>query len=419
MTTSTSTQMVPRQPAAAPALRAADQGVADSLESVLSDNTRRVYGTQWRIFTGWCDEVGLRSLPAEPLTVARYLAARANSGASIATLRLATSAISKAHEWAKLESPCWDPGVRASLKGWGRRLSRPQRQSGALTADVLAVIRLTAVQPRRRGRGLETPEQAAERAKFDLALVAALSDAGLRRSEAADLTWGDVQRWDDGSGRITVVRSKTDVEAAGAAVAITPAAMEALSAIRPAGVAGEVRVFGLSESQIARRVKAIAKAAGLADWEFFSGHSGRVGMAPGAWPRTARPPTRSNARAAGNRAAAWSAATPAGRPPDQRSGTCRASPPWPNTAWRSVSFSRVCQPRLPRLRCSTISSSILMWICSLVGAFCLPRVQRYRSKMWGTASLEGLAVANRPSSASKTSGPSAFRKSITTLASQP
>ena len=38
-------------------------------------------------------------------------------------------------------------------------------------------------------------------------------------------------------------------------------------------------VFGLSESQIARRVKVIAKAAGLADWEFFSGHSGRAGTA--------------------------------------------------------------------------------------------------------------------------------------------
>ena len=109
--------------------------------------------------------------------------------------------------------------------------------------------------------------------------MAALSDAGLRRSEASSLTWGDVVRWDDGSGRITVVRSKTDVEAIGAVVAITPAAMQALDAIRPMGVGGGVRVFGLSESQIARRVKAIAKAAGLADWEFFSGHSGRVGMA--------------------------------------------------------------------------------------------------------------------------------------------
>ena len=141
------------------------------------------------------------------------------------------------------------------------------------------MIRLTAVQPRRRGRGIETPEQTAERAKLDLALVAVLSDGGLRRSEASSLTWGDVQRWDDGSGRVTVVRSKTDVEVQGAVVAITHAALAALSAIRPAGVGGEVKVFGRSESQIARRVKAIAKAAGLSDWEFFSGHSGRVGMA--------------------------------------------------------------------------------------------------------------------------------------------
>ena len=279
MTTSADLQIVPREPAILPELRAADQGVADALESVLSDNTRRVYGTQWRLFTGWSGEMGLSSLPAEPLTVARYLAARANAGASIATMRLATSAIAKAHEWAKLESPCRDPGVRASLKGWGRRLAKPQRQSGALTADVLAVIRLTAVQPRKRGRGVETPQQAAERGKFDLALVAALSDAGLRRSEAATLSWGDVQRWDDGSGRITVIRSKTDAEAQGAVVAITPAAMQALDAIRPAGIGGSVEVFGLSESQIARRVKVIAKAAGLTDWEFFSGHSGRVGMA--------------------------------------------------------------------------------------------------------------------------------------------
>ena len=279
MTTAAGAHIVPQEPAHLPELSTADRGVAASLESVLSDNTRRTYDAQWRGFTGWCDDVGLQALPAEPLTVARYLAARANAGASIATLRLVTSAITKAHEWAKLESPCRDPGVCASLKGWGRRLTKPQRQSGALTADVLAVIRLTAVQPRRRGRGFETPAQAAERGKFDVALAAVLSDAGLRRSEAAALTWGDVQRWDDGSGRITVVRSKTDAEAQGAVVAITPAAMAALSAIQPAGAGGEVRVFGLSESQIARRVKAIARAAGLADWEFFSGHSGRVGMA--------------------------------------------------------------------------------------------------------------------------------------------
>ena len=233
-------QIIPRPPSSLPALRAADRGVADALESVLSDNTQRVYGAQWRLFTDWCGDVGLTPLPAEPLTVARYLAARAGDDASIATMRLATSAIAKAHEWAKQESPCRDLGVRASLKGWGRRLSKPQRQAGALTTDVLAVIRLTAPKPRARGRGIETSEQADQRGKFDLALVAVLSDAGLRRSEAAALTWGDVQRWDDGSGRITVIRSKTDVEAAGAVVAIT--SRSRAGAFRyPAGGGGQRR----------------------------------------------------------------------------------------------------------------------------------------------------------------------------------
>ena len=192
MTTAAGNDIMPRESSSLPELRAADRGVADALESVLSDHTRRVYSAQWRIFTGWCGDVGLVSLPADPLTVARYLAVRAGSGASVATLRLAASAIAKAHQLAGHESPGRNQGVRASLKGWGRRLAKPQRQAGALTADVLAVIRLTAVQPRKRGRGIETPEQAQERGKFDVALVAVLSDGGLRRSETAALTWGDV-----------------------------------------------------------------------------------------------------------------------------------------------------------------------------------------------------------------------------------
>ena len=110
MTTAASPDIMPQEPASLPELRAAYQGVASSLEAVLSDNTRRVYGTQWKLFTDWCDEVGLSALPADPLTVARYLAARANSGASIATLRLATSATGKAHH-----GPSWNrpAGTRA------------------------------------------------------------------------------------------------------------------------------------------------------------------------------------------------------------------------------------------------------------------------------------------------------------------
>ena len=281
MTTAASDpQIVPRPSASMPALARRRPGCGRRPGvGPLQQHQARLRRPVAHLFNEWCDSVGLHSLPAQPLTVARYLAVRAGDGAAVATLRLASSAIAKVHEWAGHDSPGRDRGVREALKGWGRRLARPQRQASALTADVLAVIRLTAPKPRARGRGIETPEQAAERARFDLALVAVLSDGGLRRSEASSLTWGDAQRWDDGSGRITVIRSKTDAEAQGAVVAITPAAMEALDAIRPAGVGGVEKVFRLSESQIARRVKVIAKAAGLADWESFSGHSGRVGMA--------------------------------------------------------------------------------------------------------------------------------------------
>ena len=60
-------------------------------------------------------------------------------------------------------------GPRAPLPGPGRQRSAeglvspvgqaPASGPGALTADVLAVIRLTAAQPRRRGRGIETSQR--------------------------------------------------------------------------------------------------------------------------------------------------------------------------------------------------------------------------------------------------------------------
>ena len=120
MTTAASDpQIVPRPSASMPALRAADQGVASALESVLSNNTRRVYAAQWRIFENWCDSVGLPSLPAQPLTVARYLAVRAGDGAAVARY-LAIRA--KANQWAGHESPCLDRGARCKNTTFDRYL---------------------------------------------------------------------------------------------------------------------------------------------------------------------------------------------------------------------------------------------------------------------------------------------------------
>ena len=56
-----------------------------------------------------------------------------------------------------------------------------------------------------RGRGMETPEERFELIKFDASLVAVVADAGLHCAPICRAHFGDVQRWDGGSGRITVV----------------------------------------------------------------------------------------------------------------------------------------------------------------------------------------------------------------------
>ena len=101
----------------------------------------------------------------------------------------------------------------------------------------------------------------------------------MRRSEAAQLRWSDVEFRDDGAALLHIPQSKTDQEAEGTVLYIGRAASQTLQAICPCGQLYDANlpVFGLSARQVSRRVDAAAKAAGLG--EGFTGHSGRVGMA--------------------------------------------------------------------------------------------------------------------------------------------
>ena len=141
--------------------------------------------------------------------------------------------------------------------------------------------------------------------------MSVLRDGLLRRSEAAELRWGDVEFREDGSALLQVRRSKTDPEGEGVVLYIGQEAAQALQALLPEGEAAvdpAAPVFGLSASQIGRRVKAAAQAAGLG--EGFTGHSGRVGMAQdlaalmsaGRW-KSSRMPARYTERQAAGRGA--------------------------------------------------------------------------------------------------------------------
>ena len=113
---------------------------------------------------------------------------------------------------------------------------RTPRQAVALTEEGLAAIRETAHLRRtgRRGR-TERASSARLRGQVDIALVSVMRDALLRRSEAAALTWADMELWSDGSARVTVRRSKSDQDGSGVTLYVGRAGGAALRAIHRPG----------------------------------------------------------------------------------------------------------------------------------------------------------------------------------------
>ena len=89
----------------------------------------------------------------------------------MATVRVIAAAIRRAHLDAGRSSPTAQPGVKRMLAGIARTSARPARQ-GAV----------------------------------DIALAYVLATGGLRRSEAAALTWDCLEHQPDGSGRVGMAR---------------------------------------------------------------------------------------------------------------------------------------------------------------------------------------------------------------------
>jgi len=236
-----------------------------------SDNTRRNYACALRAWARWCEANGFEALPATVEGVCLYLSDRFHQGAKPPTLRLALSAIRDAHLWNNLDSPTDAVEVKRAMQGFTRQAVAAGvrvAQAKALTVEAVAAIRGYL-----NGR-VKTDRRAAR----DMAAVSLSAHTGLRIGELAALDWDDIASEPDGTGRITVHRSKTDQEGAGEVIAVTAAAMNDLANWeRLQGAGRQGKVFGITARQIGDRVKAVAAAAGLGDG--YSGHSGRVGLA--------------------------------------------------------------------------------------------------------------------------------------------
>ena len=259
-------------------LTASQQGrVEKALMATWSDRTRASYASQWKSWLAWCRHRGACPLPADPESVAVFLAERAER-VKMATVHLTRCAIAARHREMGMDDPARHDRVRQVLSGLARQYGTTQKQVAGLTAADLAAIKATALRPRISPTGRrESEAHARRRGLTDIALCSAMRDGLLRRSEAAGLTWGDIDRDVDGSGRLFVSRSKTDPTGNGCVLYLSVETMQCLDAIRPPDAAPEASAFRMTPTTVRRRIAAAARAAGLG--EGYSGHSARIGMA--------------------------------------------------------------------------------------------------------------------------------------------
>jgi integrase len=171
---------------------------ADLLARAAAVNTVRTYGTQWRLFTGWCDARGAPVLPAAETTVANYLADLAGAGRSPKTLEAAVAAIGWHHAQAGHPAPS-GRSVAALLHTHRRDTADAGR--GPRKARVLAPAQLRAVL---RACDASTPRGLRDRAFLALSLR-----TGRRFAEVARLRLDDVLFDTDGMLYL-VRRTKTD-----------------------------------------------------------------------------------------------------------------------------------------------------------------------------------------------------------------
>ncbi|WP_253775050.1 site-specific integrase [Goodfellowiella coeruleoviolacea] len=160
------------------------------LQAAQSPNTLRAYRSDWVAWAAWCLAEGRQALPADPLDVAVYLAAAADtvreSGGwafSPSTLERKAAAIAAVHAANGLPSPTRTDVVRLTLRGIRRTRQTPPRRKRPVLLPTLEA--LLAERP--------APGWPGEIARRRDALLLLVGFAGaLRRSELAALRFDDV-----------------------------------------------------------------------------------------------------------------------------------------------------------------------------------------------------------------------------------
>ncbi|MDD9987132.1 MAG: tyrosine-type recombinase/integrase [Spirochaetaceae bacterium] len=238
-------------------------------------NTRRAYLAGWKRWQAWACDHGVRALSADPASVAAYLAERAASGKTRATVRSDRAAIGAAHRAVEAGDPTADEGVRRVIRLMGT--ANHGKGRGQVQGLDWGGVDRTAVLAEKRGSlaGLR-----------DAALIRLGSDALLRVSELASLLVSDLRVQPDGSGTITIRHSKTDQAGRGHVCYLGKPTVAAIRRyLQAAGVKSGALFRGVNKGGAVRErlgvrsirqiIKRRAADAGIVGG--ISGHSLRVG----------------------------------------------------------------------------------------------------------------------------------------------
>lgn len=246
-----------------------------------ADSTWRAYENDWRQFEAWCAKVNLPALPADPDTVAMFVASQAADGLNPSTLTRRLAAIRLVHLGAGHASPHNTIKVTEVMRGIRRDWGRPPEKKAAALDDEIKKM-ADAVEP-------ETSKGLRDRALLLFGFAGAF-----RRSELVALNTWNLEEREEGL-TVTIEKSKTDQEAEGQVIAIlrqpeSPycpvqalqdwlivAEIERGPLFRRMYRGGKVGQSRLSAQSVALVVKEYASRAGL-DWERYAGHSLRSGF---------------------------------------------------------------------------------------------------------------------------------------------
>lgn len=246
-----------------------------------ADSTWRAYRNDWRQFEAWCQTLALPCLPANPDTVAMFVASQADDGLNPSTLNRRLAAIRLVHLGAGHPSPHNALKVVEVMRGIRRDWAQPPvKKAAAIDDDVKRMA--DAAEPQTR-MGLR-----------DRALLLFGFAGAFRRSELVALNTWNLEEREEGL-KVTIEKSKTDQEAQGQVIAIvrqpdspycpvqalqdwlTVAEIDKGALYRRMYRGDKVGNSRLSAQSVAIVVKEYASRAGL-DWERYAGHSLRSGF---------------------------------------------------------------------------------------------------------------------------------------------